>query len=128
MTENVGCLTDPQQNLNLNQSSEILHFPIWVLILVVLFLLLIVIGTTKRLMSGKSGSIDMDVMGCRLKIKIMVFCLFLIQALPWIITLLLKYVAQDFKYHGVFFCLGCILEVSTKLKTCLLYTSPSPRD
>ena len=111
VVENVVCLTDSRQGLVLNQSSEILHFPVWVLIVVIFFLLLIVIGTTKRLMSGKSGKIDVEVMSCRLQIKMMVFVLYLLQALPWIVSLCLKYIVEDFKYHSAVFCLCCVIEV-----------------
>ena len=114
VVENVVCLTDSRlrQGLTLNQSSEILHYPVWVLIVITFFLLVIVIGATKRLMNGKTGKVDLEVMGCRLQIKLMVFVLFLLQSLPWVITLCLKYFAEDFEYHNAIFCLCCVIEVS----------------
>ena len=111
VVEDVTCLTDSRQNLTMNQSSEILHFPVWVLLIVIFFLLMIVIVTTKRLMSGKSGKVDMEVLGRRLEIKIMVFLLFMLQALPWIVSLCLKYFARGFRYHNAVFCLCCVVEV-----------------
>ena len=73
--------------------------------------LIIVIGTTKRLMSSRKSRVDQEIMRCRLRIKMMVLCLFALAALPWLVNLCMKYLNFSSTVSNIVFCLDCMLQV-----------------
>lgn len=104
-------MTDPRRSLQLNQATEILHFPIWVLMFLNLLLLVIIIGATRREISKNTNKIDALILRNRLKIKVMVLLLSLLVSAPWIFTLCIKYLIIDFQPFNAVFCLYSILQV-----------------